>query len=62
MGGLDSEITETTTTVALESALFDPFRFAAQPNISIYVVNHLRALKKESTKQRLAKQAMLQQP
>ena len=24
MGGLDSEITETTTTVALESALFDP--------------------------------------
>ncbi|OTE89315.1 hypothetical protein B1K96_30665, partial [Escherichia coli] len=24
MGGLDSEITETTTTVALEAALFDP--------------------------------------
>ena len=32
MGGLDSEIIETTTTVALESALFDPksIRLASQ--------------------------------
>ena len=39
MGGANSEISQETTTVALEAALFNPCLFAKRLNNSIYGVN-----------------------
>ena len=46
MGGLDSEITNETTTVALESALFDPISIRRTAKHLICVANLLHAFEK----------------
>lgn len=59
MGGLDSEITETTTTVALEAALFDSIsirRTAKQFNLRS---ESSARFEKESIKQQLLKHVTL---
>ena len=61
MGGLDSEITETTTTVALEAALFDPLAIRLTSKKFNLRSESSARFEKGSTKQRLQKLVMQQQ-